>query len=75
MTETSCASAILDLLTLYPDCEMRVADVWQELDQKWQQAIVQDTLETLVCSGRVLRLNDDGKFWYSVAMTKLPNMD
>ncbi len=71
MTETTCAAAILDLLTLYPDCEMRAADVWSELDERWEEALVRSTLEALVADGSVSRLNHDGEHWYSVAIRLL----
>ena len=71
MSDSNCATAILDLLIAYPDCEMRVADVWAELDEKWELALVAATLEDLVQSRSLSRLNDGGETWYSVAVAKL----
>ena len=71
MTDTPCATAILELLTLYPDCEMRAQDVFGELDEKWPLADVQASLDVLLAARRVLRITDAGVQWYCVAMEKL----
>ncbi len=71
MTDITCATAIQDMLTLYPDCEMRVPDVWRELDEKWSQALVLETLEALVQGRVVVRLNHEGTAWYSIAMDRV----
>ncbi len=71
MTDQACGAAIAQLLTLYPDCEMRAADVWAELDQRWDAAQVAQVLAELVRAGHVTQLNDAGEAWYSVAVAKL----
>ncbi len=71
MTDQTCAAAILELLTLYPDCEMRAKDVFAELDEKWPQAEIDGVLEELVQQRAVTRLNDGGTAWHSVAIQRL----
>lgn len=75
MTDHPCATAILDLLTLYPDCEMRVPDVCGELDQRWDQATVASTLDALFAARRLMRINDAGTLWYSASLEKLADKD
>lgn len=71
MTDTECANAIVELLALYPDCEMRVPDVWGELNEKWDKALIETTLQALVAARSVAVLNHDGVPWYSIAIQKL----
>jgi hypothetical protein len=75
MSDPTCATAILAMLALYPDCEMRVPDVWRELDEKWPQELVATTLDELVQSRELARITDAGVTWYSVALTKLDAAD
>ena len=75
MPDTTCATAILELLALYPDCEMRVPDVWRELDEKWPQEQVATTLDALVQRRELARITDADVAWYSVALTKLDATD
>lgn len=59
-------NAILDLLTRFPQYELQVADIFEELGGKWARPTLSNNLEALVQAGKVTRLKEDRKVWYSV---------
>ncbi len=75
MTDHPCATAILALLNLYPDCEMRLSDVWGELDQQFEQSLLESTLEDLFAARRLMRITDAGVRWYSASLETIPDKD
>ncbi len=64
---STAAAFILDLLKRHPDYEMQVSDIWEECDRKWKRQTIFNTLDKLVAGGKVARVKDDGKVWFSIA--------
>lgn len=62
----SAADAVVALLAKWPNYEMSVADIFEELARKYPRKRMEKAIDRVVAKGLVLKVKDAGRVFYSI---------